>query len=406
MPFGKQAQLQAMTNRPTQPSTPNSSSASPPVPLREPRLWFVAAAFLVVYVVWGSTYLGIRFAIETIPPFLMAGTRFLFAGAILYALTRRSQPEGISRQNWFAAGTVGLLMLLGGNGLVTWAEQYIASGHAALLIATVPLFVVAFDWLLYRAARPTPLAAAGLLLGLVGVYLLIGPSSIAGERLHPLGAGITLLASMFWSLGSLCSRGAKLPRSPFLATSLEMIIAGAAMILLGTALGEWRGFDLTAVSLTSALALLYLSLFGSILALTAYTWLLRVTTAARVSTYAYVNPVVAMVLGALLAEEAMTPRVVVAAGIILASVAMISWTKVKRASTRRSSDPEDGPEIPDVVASSAGACALPGGEPCHLPDGGSAASNPAERVVEDDEEVLSRGSDSTRMPRVETPRAR
>lgn len=348
---------------------PAPAAASP-----EPRLWLVVAAFLVVYFVWGSTYLGIRFAIETIPPFLMAGTRFLLAGAILYVLTRRSQVGGISRENWFAAGAVGLLMLLGGNGLVTWAEQYIASGHAALLIATVPLFVVAFDWLLYRAARPTPLAAAGLLLGLGGVYLLMGPSSIAGERLHPLGAGITLLASMFWSLGSLHSRGARLPRSPFLATSLEMIVAGAAMILLGTALGEWRGFDIAAVSLKSALALLYLSLFGSILALTAYTWLLRVTSAARVSTYAYVNPIVAMVLGALLAEEAMTPRVVVAAGIILASVAMISWTRVKHASDRGTWVAEGAARVPPVVASSAGACAMPGSEPCHLLVDGSAAS--------------------------------
>lgn len=392
-----------MTSRAAHQRSPAAAGGSENVAPSEPSLWLVAAAFLVVYVVWGSTYLGIRFAIETIPPFLMAGTRFLLAGGILYALTGRSQPEGISRKNWFAAAAVGLLMLLGGNGLVTWAEQYIASGHAALLIATVPLFVVAFDWLLYRAARPTPLAAAGLLLGLVGVYLLIGPSSIAGERLHPLGAGITLLASMFWSLGSLHSRGANLPRSPFLATSLEMMIAGTAMILLGTALGEWQGFDITAVSLRSALALLYLSLFGSILALTAYTWLLRVTTAARVSTYAYVNPVVAMVLGALLAEEAMTPRVVVAAGIILASVAMISWTKVKRASKRESPGEKEEAQIPAAVASSAGTCAIPGSEPCHLDVSGSARSNPAERLIEDDEEALVRGSDPTRRPSVETP---
>jgi drug/metabolite transporter (DMT)-like permease len=292
-----------------------------------PSLFLVLAGFAVVYLVWGSTYLAIRFAIETLPPFLMAGTRFLAAGFLLYPVAARRHSARLSWSNWRAAAVVGCLMLVGGNGLVCWAEQSVASGLAALIIATVPLWLVSLDWLLYRGPRPTPRIVIGLMTGLLGVYLLIGPERIGGQGIHLPGGVALLMAAGFWATGSLYSRRAKLPSSPFLATATEMIAGGAALVLIGTVAGEWSHVKIASVSAKSLAALVYLILFGSILALTAYMWLLRVTTSARVSTYAYVNPVVAMALGYAFADEPLTLRVVIAAAVILGAVALITTSK-------------------------------------------------------------------------------
>ncbi|RJP33467.1 MAG: drug/metabolite exporter YedA [Phycisphaerales bacterium] len=287
-------------------------------------------AFATVYVVWGSTYLAIRFAIETIPPFLMAGLRMLSAGAVLYGACRLRDRARPTWRHWRSASVVGCLMLVGGNGLVTWAEQHVASGLAALMIATVPLWMVLLDWVAFGGLRPTGGIVAGLILGLVGVLILRVPSGVAGEPIHFWGAIALLAACVFWATGSLHSRRAELPKSLFLAAAMEMIAAGVAFFVLATALGEWSRFDLARVSTRSWLSVAYLSLFGSILALSAYTWLLRVTTPARVATYAYVNPVVAILLGATLAHEPMTLRVVAAAGVIIASVVIITMSKARR----------------------------------------------------------------------------
>lgn len=296
-----------------------------------PAALLVVAAFAIIYVVWGSTYIAILFAIETIPPFLMAGMRFLSAGVLLYAVVRPRQEAAPTVRNWLAATVVGCLMLVGGNGLVCWAEQWVPSGSAALIIGTVPLWMVLFEWSIFRGPRPTPIILVGLLTGLAGVYLLIGPGNLAGEPVNLAGGIALLLACVFWSFGSLYSRRARLPKSMFLSVAMQMIAAGVVLVLLGTGTGEWARFDITAVTWKSWISLIYLSLIGSIIALSAYVWLLQVSSPARVSTYAYVNPVIAIILGALLANEPVTARAVIAAVVIVAAVVIITTGSRRRA---------------------------------------------------------------------------
>jgi drug/metabolite transporter (DMT)-like permease len=283
-------------------------------------------AFLAVYLIWGSTYLGIRFAIETLPPFLMAGTRFVIAGVVLYLWARRHGGAAPTGANWLAAGVVGTLLLIGGNGGVVWAETRVASGLAALLIATEPFWIVLLDWLRPGGRRPGLAVAAGLLFGFIGVGLLVSPFDlIGGGRVDALGAAAVVLASLGWAMGSLyTARGARLPASPMLATGMEMLIGGALFFPLSAATGEWGTFSLAAVSLKSALALLYLIVFGAIVAFTAYVYLLKNTTPARASTYAYVNPVIAVILGWAFGGEAITGRVALAAAAIIAAVVVIT----------------------------------------------------------------------------------
>ena len=283
-------------------------------------------AFVVVYVIWGSTYLAIRFAIETLPPFGMAGVRFVAAGAILYAWARwRGAPRPV-RANWIAAAVVGALLLVGGNGGVVWAEQKVPSGLAALLVATEPAWVVVLDWLRPGGHRPGVAVVGGLVVGFLGVGLLVSPTDlIGGGQVDPAGALILVLASVAWAVGSLyTARGAPLPRSPMLSTGMQMLMGGGMLLLVGTAAGEWGRFDPAAVTMKSVLALAYLLIFGAILGFTAYTYLLKNTTPARASTYAYVNPGIAVLLGWLLAGEALSPRVVLASLTIIAAVALIT----------------------------------------------------------------------------------
>lgn len=293
----------------------NSRSASP---------LLVVVAFAIIYVVWGSTYLAILFAIDSIPPFISAGIRFLSAGLLLYAMVRPRQQAAPTVRNWLAAAVVGCLMLVGGNAMVCWAEQTVPSGLAALIIGTVPLWMVLFEWLLYRGPRPTAVILIGLLTGLSGVYLLIGPNQIGGEPVDAAGGIALLFACVFWSFGSLHSRRARLPSSIFLSVAMQMIAAGVALFLVATLVGEWSRFDIAAVTWKSWLSIAYLSILGSVVALSAYVWLLKVSTSARVSTYAYVNPVIAVALGAWLANEPITPRAGVAVVVIVSAVLMIT----------------------------------------------------------------------------------
>ena len=285
----------------------------------------LVAAFLAIYLIWGSTYLAIRFAIETIPPFLMAGARFVVAGSVLFAVARaRGAPPPTMRQ-WGATTVVGLLLLLGGNGGVVWAEQVVPSGLAALIVATVPLWMVLLEWARPGGERPSATVAGGIALGLVGVALLVGPGRVAGVgRVDPLGAAVLLGASLAWAAGSLYSRRASLPIAPLLGAGMHMLSGGAALLLVGLLVGEGSRVVPETISAKSALALLYLIVFGAIIGFTAYVWLLRVTTPARVATYAYVNPVVAVLLGWALADEPLGLRVMAAAAMIVAAVALIT----------------------------------------------------------------------------------
>lgn len=283
----------------------------------------IYAAFAAVYVLWGSTYLTIRFAVETIPPFLMAGTRHLTAGLLLYGWMRSSGAPRPTGRHWLSAFSIGGLLLLGGNGLVTWAEQRVPSGLAALIIASVPI------WMAVLAAaekrrRPSGFVIMGLAIGLAGIVLLVAPGRLGGgERVDPMGAAALLTAALSWSIGSLYARRAPLPSSTLTAVSMEMIGGGCLLWITGLLLHEGSRLDLAAVSTKSALSLVYLIVFGSLVGFSAYVWLLKVTTPARVSTYAYVNPIVAVLLGTLFAGEALTLRIGLAAVSIVAAVALI-----------------------------------------------------------------------------------
>jgi drug/metabolite transporter (DMT)-like permease len=266
----------------------------------------------------------------------MAGVRFAIAGGLLYVIARlfgaASRPSGAQ---WRATAAVGLLLLVGGNGLVVWSELRLPSGVAALFVGTVPCWMVLLDWLRPGGARPSVQVSSGLVLGLAGLAFLVGPDSLlGGGRADLVGAGAVLLASLSWGAGSIYSRHAAMPASPFLATAMEMLAGGAVLLALGVALGEWRHIDPAQFSTRSIAAFVYLIVLGSIVALSAYVWLLRVSTPARVSTYAYVNPVVAVLLGAAFAAEPLTPRMMIAAAVIVSGVALITLAPQRESAVR------------------------------------------------------------------------
>jgi drug/metabolite transporter (DMT)-like permease len=282
-----------------------------------------------VYIVWGSTYLAIRFAIETIPPFLMAGIRFLIAGSMLILWRLIRGDSAPSLQQWRSATIIGIFLLVGGNGGVVWSEQYVPSGVAALLVGAAPLWMVLLDTLRPDGRRTGWLSILGLILGFVGITILIGPTSPinSGENIDLIGAGVLILASFFWSIGSLYSRQAILPSSPLLGTGMEMLTGGAGLLLLGILTGELKRLNIMSISAQSLLGFFYLIIFGSWIGFSAYTWLLRTAPTPWVSTYAYINPVVAVILGHLLAAEPLTPRILIAATIVVGSVALTTLSQ-------------------------------------------------------------------------------
>ena len=285
----------------------------------------IAVAMLAIYLVWGSTYLAIRFAVETIPPFIMAGTRYLLPGLLLMVWRRLAGDPAPTRRQWLSGAIVGLFILLGGNGLVSWAEQRVESGIAALIIGTVPIWMVIFDAVLTRI-RPRWQVIVGLLTGFGGIIFLIGPESLFGQ--HPrydlLGIGVLVLAAFLWAIGSIYSRDADLPRSPLLGTSIEMLAGSVGLYIASLLTGEWKTFNIGAVSQQSVLGLLYLIVLGTLVGFVAYTWLLRNAPSSLVSTYAYVNPLVAILLGNWLVQEPLNWEVSLAVAIIIGSVVLIN----------------------------------------------------------------------------------
>lgn len=289
-------------------------------------------AFAIVWFGWGSTYLGIRVALETLPPFALAATRFLAAGLALYALARLRGAERPTWVHWRKAGGTGLALFLVGNGGVVWAERTVASGLVALLTATVPLLVALMESVRScRHERPTLFSVVGLLGGLLGVGLLVGPSGTGGVPI--VEASIVLLGSVCWASGSLYARGMERPASAALTAAMQMLAGGAGLAVAAALHGEWTTLDWHRFSARSLAALAYLAIVGSIIAFSAYMWLLRNVPSDQASTYAYVNPVVAVVLGYLLGDEVLTSRTMVAGAVILASVAMTLMAK--RLSTLR-----------------------------------------------------------------------
>lgn len=293
------------------------------------------AAFAAVYIVWGSTYLAIRFAVETLPPLLMAGARFALAGGIVLLWSRlRSGEQAPTSRDWRTGLVSGSLLLVGGNGLVVWAEQRVPSGITALLVAIVPLWMVLLDWLRPRGRRPPSLVFVGLALGLGGLAMLVGPNTAGvGDRTDVAGAMVLVLASLSWAAGSLYTQHAPKASTGMNGTATQMVAGGALLLLAGLFSGEGSRLDLAHATTRSILGFFYLVSFGSLLGYTAYIYLLGHTSAAKASTYAYVNPVVAVFLGWALAHETVTPRTVIAAAVILAGVAIITIARDPHATT-------------------------------------------------------------------------
>ncbi len=294
----------------------------------------IVLAFAAIYLIWGSTYLAIRVAVETLPPFAMAGARFIVAGAIAYAwLAYRGRARVTARQVWDNT-IVGALLLVGGNGIVVWAEQAIPSGITTLIISVSPLFMVLTDWMLPSGTRPTWPTLVGLALGFGGLVLLIGGGVSSGASLDLWRCAGLMVACLSWSFGSLYSRYARNPAEPMTAATLQMLLGGVMMLVIGIFRGEIAGFHTGLLTLRSVGAWAYLVCAGSLIAFPAYVYLLKHSTPARVSTYAYVNPVVAVFLGWLILHEPVTPRTLVASAIIIAAVAIITVQRSRAAAKK------------------------------------------------------------------------
>jgi drug/metabolite transporter (DMT)-like permease len=284
----------------------------------------VLFAFAIVYVIWGSTYLAMRVGIESFPPLLLAGSRHFFVGLILYPLVRWKTGERPTWEQWRTAIITGSLLLFIGNGGVCVAELTVPSGIAALLVATVSLWMVLVDWVRPGGVRPGPRIIAGIVLGFAGLVLLVGPAHLGSSgRVDLKGAAILVLASLAWACGSLYSKHGALPKSPLLGVTMQGLAGGAALWVAGFLTGEVRALHVASISLRSWIALAYLIVFGSLIGFTAYLYILKNSTAARVSTYALVNPVVALFLGWLLIGESIALRTILAAAVILTAVVLV-----------------------------------------------------------------------------------
>jgi len=319
-------------------------STEPAAPPHPPRTLLIAA-FAIIYVVWGSTYLAIRVAVETMPPFLMAAARFLFAGLSLYALLRFKGVPAPTRTQWRSALIAGNLMLVGGNGLVVWAEQTVISSLAALIIATTPVWFALLEWLRPGGTRPKLQAVIGIAVGFAGVSMLVnlhqGDNSPGSISL--IGAAALVGATISWAGGSLYAKHSAKPESPWMNVATQMVGGGGGLLLVALFTNEPAHANWSRVSASSLWAFVYLVVFGSWIAFSAYVWLLKNTTPSKLSTYAYINPVIAVFLGWLLLHEPVTPRTLWAAAVILTGVIIITLpgSLVESLFTRKSTTPID-----------------------------------------------------------------
>ena len=295
----------------------------------------VLAAFTAIYLIWGSTYLAIKYAVATVPPFFMTGARFFIAGCALYAWSlvraRRggvdaepAQPAAVIRRRWRDAFIVGALLIVGGTALVGWAELSVPSGITSLVLATTPLWMVMMESAIESKRAPTPRVIAGVVVGIVGLAVLVGPSLLAADgEMDLLGIASLALAALAWSGGAMFSRRAAAPPSPVRATSMQMIAGSLLSVAAGFAIGEHHQFTPAAVTPASIVAVAYLVVAGALVGFTAYLWLMRVSTPSRVTTHAYVNPVVAVLLGWAILGEPVTARTAAAMAIIVVAVVLI-----------------------------------------------------------------------------------
>jgi drug/metabolite transporter (DMT)-like permease len=325
--FWSLAQTMSTTSSST--STPTADSRATKTQAPSPHALasatpLVLAAFAAVYVIWGSTYLAIRIGVESIPPLMLAGLRHFTVGLLLYTVLRWKTGVRPTAAHWKTAAVTGFLLLFVGNGGVSWAEQTVPSGVTALLVATVSLWLVIVDWLRPGGHRPVPKVVLGLLLGFAGMVLLVGPAHLGGSgRVDPRGAAVLVMASLAWACGSLYSKHGGMPESAMLGVAMQSFAGGVVLLVVGWLSGEFHHFHFAAVSWRSWTALAYLIVFGSGIGFTAYLYILQKSTAARVATYALVNPVVALFLGWLIAAETISLRTVIAAIVILTAVVLV-----------------------------------------------------------------------------------
>jgi drug/metabolite transporter (DMT)-like permease len=285
----------------------------------------LVAAFAAIYLVWGSTYLGIRYAVETIPPLLMMGVRHLIAGALLYGWVRWRGTPAPTMREWLHPVLIGTLLFLGGHGSLAWAEQRVPSGIAALLVATLPMWIVVLARIRGTERKLSGRALTGLILGFLGVGVLFGPDAWRHNgELNLVGAGAVLFGTFIWAAGTIYMRSVKMPESPVLSSAMQMLAGGASLMIAAALTGEEGRFHLAAVTARSWLALAYLIVFGSIIAFTAYSWLHMVASPSRVATYAYVNPVVAVLIGWALASEPVGVFTLIATIVILVGVGLVN----------------------------------------------------------------------------------
>jgi drug/metabolite transporter (DMT)-like permease len=305
---------------------------APPDSPSHPKPWsgqtgsatLVLVAFAAVYLIWGSTYLAIRVGVESFPPLLLAGSRHLVFGLLFYPFLRWKTGERPTLAHWRTAAFTGFLLLFVGNGGVCVAEQTVPSGVTALLVATVSLWMVLVDWLRPGGVRPVARVLMGLLLGFGGLALLVGPKDLGGSaRINPVGVAILVVAAFAWACGSIYSKHGQMPSSPLLGATMQSLTGGIALWIVGWMSGEVRSLHLGAVSTRSWVAMAYLIFFGSMMGFTAYIYILKHSTATRVATYAFVNPVVALFLGWLILGESITTRTMLAAAVILAAVLLV-----------------------------------------------------------------------------------
>lgn len=290
----------------------------------------ILAAFAAIYLIWGSTYLGIRIAVETIPPLLMAGMRFAVAGILILGFLKARGSPFPKLSQWKEQIIIGIFLLLGGNAVVSWAELRTPSGITALILGASPIIMVFLDWIRPRGKRPTAVIIAGVSVGIIGIALLLGPDAIpAGDRPPAIYLIAIFLSSISWWTGSLYSKQISSATPLLMASAMQMVSASVCMLLAAWILGEGRGFHFAAVSGRSWVAFFYLVVLGSIVAFPVYIWLLEHSTPAKVSTYAYVNPVVAVFLGWALVGEPLNGRIMLASAIIIGAVVIITLGKSK-----------------------------------------------------------------------------
>jgi len=287
----------------------------------------ILAAFIAVYFVWGTTYLAIKVAIETIPPFLMMGMRSLIAGTVLYTWGRLRGDANVTRKELPSLILIGSLFFLIGHGMLAWAQQTVPSGVAALLVASEPIIIALFEPLFTREGRVGRRTVLGMLIGIGGIAVLVLPQGLNFENVNLLGSFGILIGASSWASGAIYSRVAKLPRSPLITGGMQLLFGGVLLIIMSFILGEWSDFNFSDVVFRSWLGLMYLVVFGSIITFSAYTWLLTVTSATRISTHTFINPVIAVLVGWAFGGEALTKGMLFAAVLIIISVYLVLFRK-------------------------------------------------------------------------------